>query len=43
MVKGGEIGGFGGGSLQHLRLWLGAQWACLFLGVLGQSDLPGAP
>ena len=33
MVKGGEIGGFGGGWLEHPRQWLGAQWAGLFLGV----------
>ena len=26
MVKGGEIGGFGGGWLKHLRRRLGAQW-----------------
>eukprot|EP00964_Phaeocystis_antarctica_P143146 scaffold108637_cov60-Phaeocystis_antarctica.AAC.3 len=25
-VKGGEIGGFGGGWLEHPRQWLGAQW-----------------
>ena len=29
MVKGGEIGGFGGGSLEHPRQWLGAQWSGL--------------
>ena len=33
VVKGGEIGGFGGGSLEHPRQWLGAQWDGLFLGV----------
>eukprot|EP00964_Phaeocystis_antarctica_P109281 scaffold73758_cov52-Phaeocystis_antarctica.AAC.2 len=26
MVKGGDIGGFGGGWLEHPRQWLGAQW-----------------
>ena len=26
VVKGGGIGGFGGGWLEHLRQWLGAQW-----------------
>ena len=26
MVKGGEIGGFGGGELEHQRRWMGAQW-----------------
>ena len=25
-VKGGEIGGFGGGWLEHPRQWLGGQW-----------------
>ena len=30
MVKGGEIGGFGGGLLEHPRQWLGAQWRGLF-------------
>eukprot|EP00964_Phaeocystis_antarctica_P155508 scaffold124723_cov54-Phaeocystis_antarctica.AAC.1 len=29
MVNGVGIGGFGGGSLEHPRLWLGAQWAGL--------------
>ena len=33
MVEGVGIGGFGGGSLEHPRQWLGAQWAGLFLGV----------
>ena len=27
MTNGGEIGGCGGGSLEHPRQWLGAQWA----------------
>ena len=26
MVKGGSIGGFGGGWLEHLRQWLCTQW-----------------
>ena len=30
MVKGGKIGGFSGGSLEHPRQWLGAPWAGLF-------------
>ena len=34
MVKGGEIGGFGGGSLEPHQQCLGTQWASLFLGVL---------
>eukprot|EP00964_Phaeocystis_antarctica_P045417 scaffold26142_cov54-Phaeocystis_antarctica.AAC.1 len=29
----GEMGGFAGGSLEHLRQRPGAQWAGLFLGV----------
>ena len=33
MVKGGGIGSFGGGSLEHPRQWLAAQWLGLFLGV----------
>ena len=43
MVKGGEIGGFGGGWLEHPRQWLGTQWAGLFLGVLSCPEPPGAP
>ena len=27
MVNGGGIGGFGGGSLEHPRRYLGARWA----------------
>ena len=27
------MGGFGGGSLEHLRWWLKFQWLGLFLGV----------
>ena len=26
MIKGGRIGGFGGGWKEHLRQWLGTQW-----------------
>ena len=43
MVKGGEIGDFGGGSLEHPRQWLGAQWRGLFLGVPSCPEPPGAP
>ena len=45
MVKGvGGVGGCGGGgSLEHLRQWLGAQWAGLSLGVPSCPELPGAP
>eukprot|EP00964_Phaeocystis_antarctica_P059710 scaffold35485_cov76-Phaeocystis_antarctica.AAC.8 len=32
MVKGGGIGGFGVGQLEHPRRWLGAQWAGLSRG-----------
>ena len=32
MVKGGRIGGFGGGWLEHQRLLLGARWVGLFPG-----------
>ena len=28
-VQGGEVGGGGGGWLEHLRQWLGARWAGL--------------
>ena len=42
MVNGGGIGGFGGGSLEHPRQWLGAQYAGLFLGVLSCSASIGA-
>ena len=42
-VKGGGIGSFGGGSLEHPRQWLGAQWPGLFLGVPSCSEPPGAP
>ena len=43
MVKGGGIGSFGGGSLEHPRQWLAAQWLGLFLGVPSCPELPGAP
>ena len=33
MVKGGGIGGFAGGFWGHHRLFLGAWWVGLFLGV----------
>eukprot|EP00964_Phaeocystis_antarctica_P016631 scaffold9156_cov57-Phaeocystis_antarctica.AAC.2 len=33
MGNGGEMGGFGGGYLEHPRQWLGTQWAGLVLGV----------
>ena len=39
MLKRGEMGGFGGGSLEHPRQWLGAQRPGLFLGV---PEPPGA-
>ena len=43
MVKGGEMGGFGDGSLEHPRHWLGPQWAGLFLGVPSCLEPQGAP
>ena len=33
VIKGGGIDDFGGGSLQPLRRWRGAQWLGLALGV----------
>ena len=33
MVKGSEIGDFGGGELEQLRPWLGSQWPGATLGV----------
>ena len=42
-VKGGEIGSFGGGWLEHSRQWLGAQRAGLFLGVPSCPEPPGVP
>ena len=43
MVKGSEIGGFGGGSLEQLRPWLGSQWPWATPGVPGCTGPPGAP
>ena len=43
MVKGSEIGGFGGGSLEHPRQWLVAHWPGLFLRVPSCPTPPGAP
>ena len=37
MVKAGDIGGCGGGSLEQPRQWLGAQWAGL---SPGSAELP---
>ena len=39
MVKGGEIGGYGGGSLEPPRWWLGPQWLGL---TLWGAELPRA-
>ena len=39
MVKGAEIGGFGGGQPEHPRQWLGAQ---LGWPLPGSTELPGA-
>eukprot|EP00964_Phaeocystis_antarctica_P102278 scaffold67640_cov63-Phaeocystis_antarctica.AAC.3 len=35
MAKGGEIGGFGGGWLEHPRQWLGTQWPGPLTGSAG--------
>ena len=43
MVKGGKLGGFGGGWLEHRGQWPSAQWAGLFLGVPSCPEPPGAP
>eukprot|EP00964_Phaeocystis_antarctica_P145243 scaffold111252_cov63-Phaeocystis_antarctica.AAC.1 len=43
MVKRSQIGSFGGGSVEHPRHWLGAQWAGLFLGAPSCPEPPGAP
>ena len=43
MVKGRDIGGFGGGWLEHQRQWLDALWAGLFMGVSSCPEPPGAP
>eukprot|EP00964_Phaeocystis_antarctica_P028172 scaffold15887_cov59-Phaeocystis_antarctica.AAC.3 len=37
------IGGFGGGSLQHPRHWLGVQWAGPLPGVPSCPEPPGVP
>ena len=42
-LKGGEIGDFGGGSLEPPRQWLGAQWAGLLLRAPSCPEPPGAP
>ena len=39
MVEGGEIGGYGGGSLEPPRWWLGPQWLGL---TLWGAELPRA-
>ena len=39
MVKAGEISGFGGGSLEQPRPWLGARWLGLYP---GSAELSGA-
>ena len=41
MVKRGEIGGCGGGWLEHPRQWLGTQWLGLALGVQSRQAHPG--
>ena len=38
MVKRSEVGDLGGGSLEHLRLWLRSQWPGLALGVPSRSE-----
>ena len=43
MGNGGEMGGFGGGYLEHPRQWLGTQWVGLFLGEPSCPEPPGAP
>ena len=43
IIKGGEIGDFGGGSLEPPRRWLGAQWLGLTEGVPSCPEPPGAP
>eukprot|EP00964_Phaeocystis_antarctica_P003934 scaffold2105_cov62-Phaeocystis_antarctica.AAC.5 len=42
-TTGGEIGGFGGGSLEPQQQWLSAQWAGRSLGVPRCPESPGAP
>ena len=43
MVKGGEIGDFGGGSREPPRRWLGAQWLGPTLGAPSCPEPQGAP
>ena len=43
MDNGGEIGGVGGGSLEHPRQCQGTQRAGLFLGGPSCAEPPGAP
>ena len=42
MAKGGDIGGFGGGSLEQPRQWRDAQWLGLALGAPSWPEPPGA-
>ena len=41
--KNGEIGDFGGGSLEHPRPWLGVQWLGLTEEAPSCPEPPGAP
>ena len=43
MVKGGEIGGFEAGWLEHPRQWLGTQWPGLTLRVCRASQSQARP
>ena len=43
MVKRREMGGFGGGWLEHPKWWLGSRWLGLALGVPSCPEPPGAP
>ena len=43
MVKGGEMGGFGGGWIEHPMQRLGTQWVDLLLGVPSCPEPPDAP
>ena len=42
MGKGSGIGGFGGGSLEQKRRWLGVQWLGLALGAPSWGTAKGA-
>eukprot|EP00964_Phaeocystis_antarctica_P002623 scaffold1371_cov55-Phaeocystis_antarctica.AAC.7 len=42
-VKGGGIGGLGGGWLEHLRRWLSGRWAGSPAGSAHRPGPPGAP